>query len=61
MNGIPVRYSLPGEVFNRFREDVEFYELHDRMILATAKYLDVPIISPDEKFEKISDIETIWK
>lgn len=42
-------------------KNIEFYELHDRMILATAKYLDVPIISPDEKFHEVSGIETIWR
>lgn len=28
---------------------IKFYELHDRMILATAKWLDIPIISSDKK------------
>ncbi|MBI4649269.1 MAG: PIN domain-containing protein [Bacteroidia bacterium] len=39
---------------------VDFYELHDRMILATAKYYDVPVISPDKKFKKIDNITVIW-
>ena len=42
-------------------QQVDFYELHDRMILATAKYLDLPLISPDRKFKEVGDIETIWK
>ncbi len=42
-------------------KNVKFYELHDRMILATAKYLDIPIISPDKKFQEVSGIETIWR
>jgi len=39
---------------------VYFNELHDRLILATAKWLDIPIISIDSKFKNIHDIETIW-
>ncbi len=39
---------------------VEFYELHDRLILATAKYLGVPVISSDSRFSEIADIRTIW-
>ena len=40
--------------------DIEFYELHDRMILATARWLDIPIISSDSRFEEVEDIEVIW-
>lgn len=39
---------------------VKFYELHDRMILATAKYLDIPVISPDKKFIGLEGIEIVW-
>jgi predicted nucleic acid-binding protein len=42
-------------------ETIEFYELHDRLILATAKYLDCPVISSDKKFTEIEDIEIIWE
>ncbi|MCD4792458.1 MAG: PIN domain-containing protein [Bacteroidales bacterium] len=42
-------------------ENVDFYELHDRLILATAKYLNCPILSSDKKFKEVFDIETIWK
>ena len=41
--------------------NVEFYELHDRMILATAKWLEIPIISSDKKFNNVPNIECIWK
>lgn len=41
-------------------EKVDFYELHDRMILATAKYLSIPIISSDEKFLEVPDLKVIW-
>ena len=39
---------------------IKFYELHDRMILATAKWLDVPILSSDKKFSEVEGIEVIW-
>jgi predicted nucleic acid-binding protein len=41
-------------------ETISFYELHDRIILATAKWLQIPVISSDEKFCKIQDINIIW-
>jgi predicted nucleic acid-binding protein len=41
-------------------QTVDFYELHDRLILATAKYLGVPIISSDTKFNDVEGIQTIW-
>lgn len=40
--------------------NIEFYELHDRMILATAKWLGIPIISSDSSFPQIKEIEVIW-
>ncbi|MDT3739136.1 MAG: PIN domain-containing protein [Candidatus Kapabacteria bacterium] len=39
---------------------IKFYELHDRMILAAAKWLDVPILSSDKKFSEVEGIEVIW-
>jgi len=41
-------------------ETVEFYELHDRLILATAKWLDVKVISSDHEFKKVQDVEVLW-
>jgi len=41
-------------------ETIEFKELHDRLILATAKWLNVPVISSDKLFERVDDIEVIW-
>ena len=42
-------------------ETITFPELHDRLILATARWLDVPIISSDEAFETVPGITVIWK
>jgi len=44
----------------RVAENTEFYELHDRLILATAKWLDVKVISSDSKFGNIEGIEVVW-
>ena len=41
-------------------ETVEFYELHDRLILATAKWLGVKVISNDHEFKKVQDVEVLW-
>ncbi|MEY3221128.1 MAG: hypothetical protein RIT27_2485 [Pseudomonadota bacterium] len=37
-----------------------FYELHDRLILATAKWLEIPILSSDKRFLNIDSISVIW-
>lgn len=39
---------------------VKFYELHDRLIIATAKHIGIPIISSDKKFKQVEEIEVIW-
>jgi predicted nucleic acid-binding protein len=41
-------------------ERIQFYELHDRLILSTAKLLGTPVISSDREFKTIKDIEVIW-
>ncbi len=41
-------------------QTVDFPELHDRLIPATAKHLDIPVISSDRKFKAVEGIETIW-
>ena len=40
---------------------LDFYELHDRLILSTAKWLKIPIISSDKNFLDIASIKVIWK
>ena len=40
--------------------DLAFPELHDRLILSTAKWLDIPIISSDEKFKHVEGIKVLW-
>ena len=41
-------------------ETTHFRELHDRLILSTAKWLEIPIISNDEEFDEVDGIEVIW-
>lgn len=36
-------------------------ELHDRLIVATAKYLDHPILSCDKAISCLKEVEVIWK
>lgn len=41
-------------------ETIKFYELHDRLILGTAKYLNLDILSSDERFDEVKDVNRIW-
>lgn len=41
-------------------EAISFYEIHDRLILGTARYMNAPIISSDERFDEVSGIKRIW-
>ena len=38
----------------------EVPELHDKIIVSTAKYLKLPIITKDKILQKLSSIKTIW-
>ncbi|MBL7086075.1 MAG: hypothetical protein ISS28_03080, partial [Candidatus Cloacimonetes bacterium] len=44
----------------KIAETVDFYEMHDRLILSTAKWLKIPLISGDSKFKEVNDIKVIW-
>jgi len=39
-------------------EDV--FELHDKIIAATAKYLNLPIITKDKTLQNAASIKTVW-
>lgn len=52
--------NLSPEIL-RVAETIDFYELHDRLILATARWLDIPVISSDEAFEAVPGIDVIWE
>ncbi|MBN1351152.1 PIN domain-containing protein [candidate division KSB1 bacterium] len=51
--------DLDIEIVNtaRFLKNLE---LHDRLIVATAKYLDVPILTSDMQIAALSAVEVIW-
>ena len=44
----------------RVAESTNFYELHDRLILATGKWFGINIISSGGKFDQVAGIETVW-
>jgi PIN domain nuclease of toxin-antitoxin system len=35
-------------------------ELHDKIIVSTAKYLDLPLITKDEVLRNLSSLKTVW-
>ena len=41
-------------------ENTVFPELHDRLILATARWLDIPVISSDGLFHGVQGIRVVW-
>jgi PIN domain nuclease of toxin-antitoxin system len=41
-------------------EAIQFYELHDRLILGTLKYLGLSILSSDERFDELEEVKRIW-
>lgn len=36
-------------------------ELHDRLIVATGKYFNYPILSCDKSFSNLKEVKVIWK
>jgi len=38
----------------------EVPELHDKIIVSTAKYLKVPIITKDKTLQNLTSVKTIW-
>lgn len=40
---------------------IEFYELFDRLIIATARFLDVPLLTCDKEIRKSQFVEVIWE
>lgn len=41
-------------------KNIKFPELHDRLIIATAKFLEIPILTSDKEICKIDGIKAIW-
>ncbi len=53
---IPLDYSVLQKMVTL--KDIP--ELHDKIIVSTAKYLNVPLITKDEILRKYIGIKTIW-
>ena len=53
---IPLDYSI----LQKMLEIKDLPELHDKIIVATAQYLDVPLITKDKTLHRLSYLETIW-
>jgi len=51
--------NLDREIL-RVAQSLHFHELHDRLILATTKYLGIPVLSSDHKFSEVKGITVIW-
>ena len=51
--------NLTPEIL-RVAEMIAFPELHDRLILATARWLEIPVISSDGNFGNIPGIVVVW-
>ena len=41
-------------------DSIEFYELFDRLIIATACFLDIPLLTPDSEIRKSGLATVIW-
>lgn len=53
---LPLDYSILQKMVDL--KDVP--ELHDKIIVSTAKYLNIPIITKDKTLQNIKHIKTVW-
>lgn len=51
--------DLTPDIVTRAQE-IKFPELHDRLIIATASYLKIPILTSDKRIREMDNVETIW-
>ena len=52
--------SLTAQIV-KLAESIDFPEIFDRLIISTAKYLKIPILTSDKKISSANFIETVWK
>ena len=52
--------SLTSQIV-KLAESIDFPEIFDRLIISTAKYLKIPILTSDKEISSANFIETIWK
>ena len=52
--------SLDYAVLSRMADTKEVTELHDKIIVATAKLLGLPLITKDKHLRSLKTIRTVW-
>jgi len=52
--------ALDYPILQKMVNLIEIPELHDKIIVATAKYLNLPLITKDESLQELSCVKTIW-
>ena len=52
--------SLDYPVLQKMVELTDIPELHDKIIVSTAKYLDLPIITKDTVLQGLTHVKTVW-
>ena len=52
-------YNMTQDIVKSAR-DIQGLELHDRMIIATSKYLACPLLTCDTQISTNKDIDIIW-
>jgi len=52
--------ALDSSVLSKMIDLKEIPELHDKIIVSTAKYLNLPIITKDQTLRSLPHIKTIW-
>ena len=51
--------SLTAQIV-KIAESIDFPEIFDRLIISTAKYLKIPILTSDKKISSVNFVETVW-
>ena len=44
----------------KFAENIDFPEIFDRLIISTARYLGVPILTSDRAIRSSGFVEAVW-
>jgi len=55
-----VLIALDYPILQKMADLKDVPELHDKIIVSTARYLDVPIITRDRTLQNLSYIRTVW-
>jgi PIN domain nuclease of toxin-antitoxin system len=55
-----ITYPLDEEIVLECQNLKQFSDLHDRIVIATAKLLNAQLITKDEKIKKSKLVKTVW-